>query len=135
MSRIDKAIEKALEIRHTIKENVAEGTIRTDHNTTMEKRKERRYSKKLKVRISSGNLLRSGIMNDISKNGMFVRSCRDFTKDTVLNIELLLPNNRISFLKGIVTRNIGIPGSNWLGVGIELTEKDKTFHNFLTTLT
>jgi hypothetical protein len=136
MSRIHKAIEKALEIRHAIKENCAGGTIKTDHDTTMEKRKERRYSKRLKVRISSGKLRRSGIMNDISNNGMFVRSGRDFAKDMVLNIELLLPNNRISFLKGIVTRNTGIPGSNWLmGIGIYLTDKDEIFRNFLTTLT
>jgi hypothetical protein len=75
-------------------------------------------------------------MRDVSDNGMFVMSSSDFTKDMAINIELSLPNNKTSLLKGTITRNMGIPRSNWLtGAGIKLTEKDETFHTFLTALT
>lgn len=102
----------------------------------MERRKHKRFFKKLMVMIGSGTLHSSGILSDVSRNGMFIRSDRDFTKDMVIDIELLLPDKKVSSLKGIVKRNTKIPGANWLfGSGIEIIEKDDTFHNFLHTLT
>jgi hypothetical protein len=136
MGRIDKALEKAVAIKGSAKDHMAETIIITDHNEPIDNRKDKRYSKRLTVRINSESLRRSGIMRDVSENGMFVMSSRDFTKDMAINIELLLPDNKTSLLKGTITRNTGILGSIWLtGIGIKLTEKDETFHNFLTTLT
>ena len=115
---------------------MAETIIITDRNKPIDNRKDKRYSKRLTVRINSESLRRSGIMRDVSENGMFVMSSRDFTKNMVINIELSLPDNKTSLLKGTITRNMGILGSIWLtGVGIKLTEKDEIFHNFLATLT
>ena len=72
---------------------------------------------------------------NVSENGMFIMISKDFTKNMVINIELPLSNDKMSFLNGIITRNRGISGSNWLiGAGIRLTEKDEIFHNFLATL-
>jgi len=113
-----------------------ETIIITEGYKPIDNRRDKRYSKRLSVKISSGSLMRSGIMKDVSENGMFVVSSRDFTKDMEINIELSLPNNKSSLLKGTITRNLGIQGSNWLtGFGVKLTEKDGTFHNFLATLT
>jgi len=136
MSKIYEALEKAAAIRGLTKDHMAETTMINDRNELIDNRKDKRYSKRLAVRISSGSLLRSGIMRDVSENGMFVMSSRDFTKDMELDIELSLPNNKTSLLKGTIARNMGILGSTWLtGFGIKLIEKDETFHNFLTTLT
>jgi len=135
MGRLEKALEKAAAISGSVKDVAPETIIITDRNEPVDKRKDKRYSKRLKVRMSSGNLRRSGIMKNVSKNGMFIMSSKEFTENMAINIELPLSNNKTSFLNGIITRNMGIADSNWLmGAGIELTEKDETFHNFLTTL-
>jgi hypothetical protein len=135
MSRIYKAIEKTAETEGSTEDHMAETIIITDRHNPIDNRKYKRHPKKLTVRIDSGSLRRSGIMRDVSENGMFVMSSKDLTKDMVINIELSLPNNKTSLLKGTITRNMVIPGLNWLtGAGIKLTEKDETFHHFLTTL-
>jgi hypothetical protein len=135
MGRLDAALEKAASMDGSIKDTMPETMIIT-HNEAIDRRKYRRYLKKLTVKISSGSLRRSGIMRDVSGNGMLVTSGKDFIRDMAIDIELSLPNQKTSFLKGRITRNVEIPESNWLkGVGIYLTEKDETFLNFLATLT
>jgi hypothetical protein len=136
MDRIYKALEKAVAISGLAKDPLADTMIITDSNERVDRRKDKRYLKRLIVKIGSEKLCRSGIMKDVSGEGMFVMSSKDFTKDMVITIELPLPNNEMSFLTGIITRNVEIDESNWLtGVGIKFIEKDETFHSFLTTLT
>jgi hypothetical protein len=136
MDRIYKALEKAVAISGLAKDPLADTMIITDRNERVDRRKGKRYLKRLIVKIGSEKLCRSGIMKDVSGDGMFVMSSKDFTKDMVITIELPLPNNEMSFLTGIITRNVEIDESNWLtGVGIKFIEKDETFHSFLTTLT
>jgi hypothetical protein len=100
----------------------------------MEARKDKRFKKKLLVRIYSGTNRFGGITSDISNNGMFIRGAL-LPNDIELTIALYLPGNKISSLLGIVKRNVKIPEANWLfGTGLELIKKDHTFHNFLKTL-
>jgi hypothetical protein len=102
---------------------------------TKDKRQSRRFRKRLLVRIGSETFSCGGIMSDVSKNGMFIRSGL-LPNDTVLTIALYLPGNRMCSLKGIAKRNVKIADTNWLfGTGIELTEKDALFNTFLKTLT
>jgi len=56
--------------------------------------------------------------------------------DTTIDIELSLPDNRISLLKGIVRRTTrtGI-SSVKNGMGVEIIEKDQTFIDFVNTVT
>jgi hypothetical protein len=136
MDRIYKALEKAAAISESAKDPTSDTMIITGRNEPIDRRKDKRYLKRLIVKISSEKLWRSGIMKDVSGNGMFVMSSKNFTKDMVINIELPLPDNKTSFLKGIITRNMEIAESNWLtGVGIKFIERDEVFHSFLTTLT
>jgi hypothetical protein len=101
----------------------------------MEARKDKRFKKRLLVRIYSGINHFSGITGDISNNGMFIRGAF-FPNDIVLNIGLYLPGNKISFLVGTVKRNVKIPETNWLfGMGLQLIKKDHTYQNLLKTLT
>lgn len=101
----------------------------------MEARKDKRFKKKLLVRIYSGTTHFSGITSDISNNGMFIRGVL-LPNDIVLTIALYLPCKKICSLLGIVKRNVKIPDTNWLfGTGLELIKKDHTFHDLLKTLT
>ena len=49
------------------------------------------------------------ISGDLSESGLFVRTNRGYNVETPIDIELSLPGNRVSFLKGIVRRTIRTP--------------------------
>lgn len=100
----------------------------------MDLRKNRRFAKKLLVKIYSENFYCGGITGDISYNGLFVRGVL-LPNEKVLSIDLYLPGEGIASLKGIVKRNAKITEANWLfGTGIELTEKDEAFTRFVQHL-
>jgi hypothetical protein len=118
---------------HTKRRNAA--LLSSIKNSTMEARKDKRFKKRLLVRIYSGISHFGGITGDISNNGMFIRGAF-FPNDIVLNIALYLPGNKISFLLGTVKRNVKIPETNWLfGMGLQLIKKDHTYQNLLKILT
>jgi len=101
----------------------------------MDKRKDRRFDKKLYVKINSGALISWGQLCDISENGLFIRSNRGFTIGTVMDIEIFMPDNSIALLKGIVRRIIDLPESDRkFGIGVELMEKDMTYKHLLKLL-
>ena len=101
----------------------------------IENRKFKRFGQILLVRIHAGESLSCGIMSDVSQNGMFIRSEGVFKENTIVSIELVLPDNRVSSLTGRIKRKKKIPGSNWLfGTGIELMEKDSTFRTFMQSI-
>jgi len=84
------------------------------------------------VTFSSGGLSFRGILSNISANGLFIRTNRGFTPDTIVDIEVVMPDNRISLLKGMVKRTIKTTLSSMKnGMGIELIEKDALFVNFI----
>ncbi len=95
-----------------------------------------RFTKRLEVTFSSGGLSFRGIMSNISANGIFIRTNRGFTPHTIVDIEVVMPDNRISLLKGIVKRTIKTPLSSVKnGMGVELLEKDPIFENFVKSIT
>lgn len=95
-----------------------------------------RYTKRLEVTFSSGVLSYRGILSNISANGLFIRTTRSFTPGTTITIELVLPDNQVSVLKGIVRRSIKTPVSTAKnGMGVELLEKDDAFINFVKSVT
>lgn len=96
------------------------------------KRRGRRFTKRLEIKFSSGGISFTGILSNLSESGLFIRTNHGFTPGTIINIELVMPDNKISFLKGLVRRSIKIPMSpNKNGMGVELIEKDAAFINFL----
>jgi transposase len=95
-----------------------------------------RFTKRLEATFSSGGLSFRGILSNISANGLFIRTNRGFTPDTIVDIEVVMPDNRISLLKGVVKRTIKTPlTSTGNGMGIELTEKDAIYVNFVRSIT
>lgn len=97
----------------------------------MDRRRHRRFTKRLEVIFSSGSTSFSGVSSNLSESGLFIRTKRGFTPGSIINIELAMPDGRVSFLKCLVKRTVKSPLSVKNGMGVELIEKDATYINFL----
>ena len=53
-----------------------------------------RYTKRLEVTFSSGNLSFKGILSNISENGLFIRTNRGFAPGTTVDIEVMMPDEK-----------------------------------------
>ena len=93
----------------------------------------KRFTKRLEITFRAGELDFRGILSNVSDNGIFIRTNRGFAPNTTLEIELVLPDNTVSHMKGIVRRTIKTPLAIKNGMGVELTEKDAAFENFVKT--
>jgi len=101
----------------------------------MDNRKNKRFTKQLYAKLNSRALISWGILCDVSKNGLFIKSNQDFTVGEVIDIEIFMPDNTTSSLRGIVRRKIELPDTyRKNGFGIELTEKGMSYRNFLQSL-
>lgn len=101
----------------------------------MDRRKHQRYVKRLQVKFSSNGFAYTGISSNISSEGLFIRTNKGFTPDTVIGIQMVMPDDGISHLKGVVVRTIKTPFSAMKnGMGVRLLEKDAVFMNFLESL-
>lgn len=91
-----------------------------------------RYTKRLEVTFRSGILSYRGILSNLSENGLFIRTNRSFTPGTIVDIELLMPDNKVSLLKGIVRRSLKSPLTTMKnGMGVELIERDEAYINLV----
>jgi hypothetical protein len=98
----------------------------------MDNRKNKRFAMQLHVKLNSGSLITWGILCDVSENGLFVKSNRDFIMDTAISIEIFMPDNTNSIVKGIVKRKIETSESHRKhGLGIELIEKDASYQQYV----
>jgi hypothetical protein len=93
-----------------------------------------RFTKRLEVTFSSGGLSYKGILSNLSANGLFIRTTRGFAPGTTVDIQIMMPGNKISSLKGIVRRTVKVPISPIKnGMGVELITRDEAYVNFVTT--
>jgi Tfp pilus assembly protein PilZ len=91
-----------------------------------------RFTKRLEATFSSGGLSYRGILSNLSRNGLFIRTNRGFAPGSTVDIELVMPDNKVCRLKGVVKRTIKTPMSSMKnGMGIELTEKDAAYLNLV----
>jgi hypothetical protein len=101
----------------------------------MDKRKNKRFTAPLRVKLNSGSLIALGMLCDVSENGLFVKSNRDFTMDAAISIEIFMPDNVNSLLKGTVKRKIELSEPyRKHGFGIEIIEKDSLYLHFIRFL-
>jgi hypothetical protein len=92
----------------------------------------KRFTKRLEVTFSSGVHSFRGILSNVSVSGLFIRTNRGFAPGTTVDIELMLPDNTISSLKGIVRRTIKTPVTTMKnGMGVELFYQDAKYQNFI----
>lgn len=91
-----------------------------------------RFTKRLEATFRSGGLSYRGILSNISENGLFIRTNRGFAPGTTLDIDVVMPDNTVVALKGIVKRTIKTPITTMKnGMGIELIGKDTAYLNFV----
>jgi hypothetical protein len=101
----------------------------------MDKRKNERLSTKLYTKLIADSFISWGLLSDVSENGLFIKSNRDFIMGEAIDIELFMPNNNNSLLKGVIRRKIELPETHRkYGLGIELVEKDIVYRHFLKSL-
>ena len=101
----------------------------------MDKRKDMRLSKKLYTKLRAESSVSWGLLGDVSDDGLFIKSNRDFTMGEAIDIEIFMPDNNNSLLKGIIRRKIELPETHRkYGLGIELIEKDVVYRHFLKSL-
>ena len=101
----------------------------------MERRKHPRYIKRLETKISIDQTSFWSISGDLSESGLFIRTNRGYNVETPIDIELSLPDNKVSFLKGIVRRTVRTPIPTMRnGMGIEVIAKDETFRDFVKSV-
>ncbi|MEW6586790.1 MAG: PilZ domain-containing protein [Nitrospirota bacterium] len=94
-----------------------------------------RFTKRLEATFSSGQYSFRGILSNVSESGLFIRTNRGFTPGTTVDIELMLPDNQVSRLKGIVRRTIKQSvQSSKNGMGVELIMKDDNFIQFVRSV-
>ena len=90
---------------------------------------------KLYCKLSAPSFVSWGLLTDVSENGLFIKSNRDFTTGEAIDIELFMPDNNNSLLRGVLRRKIELPDSHRkYGLGIELIEKDIVYRYFLRSL-
>jgi hypothetical protein len=90
---------------------------------------------KLHTKLSADSFICWGLLIDFSENGLFIKSNRDFTMGKEIDIEVFMPDNNNSLLKGVIRRKIEMSDSQRkYGLGIALTEKDIVYQHFLRNL-
>jgi len=73
-----------------------------------------------------------GITSDLSQNGLYIRTKNGITPNSVIDIELYMPDHHVAVLKGIVRRTYRTPLNPIKnGMGIEIIENDETFIHFV----
>ena len=75
-----------------------------------------------------------GISSNLSLNGLFIRTRKPFTVDTMIDVMVHFPNGSTSKLKGITRRSIRNPLDDQNGMGIELIEKDSNYFDFVNSI-
>jgi PilZ domain len=111
--------------------------MKTDKRTELNKadrRKHPRFIKRLETKLIADHKSFWSISNDLSEGGLFIKMNGDVYIETPLDIELSLPDNVVSVLKGVVRRTMETPVSTEYGMGVEIIEKDINYINYLKSL-
>jgi Tfp pilus assembly protein PilZ len=110
-------------------------TVEKTVESGFERRKYPRFIKRLPVRFLIDSECLTSVSSDLSESGLFLRTNRGTNVNSIINIQLLLPSNRVSHLKGIVRRTVRTPFSSMKnGMGIEILEKDEAYTHFIQSM-
>jgi len=100
----------------------------------MERRQHFRVNKSLVSQIFAGHINLFVITGDLSANGIFLISKRCLPVGTAVTIEMVLPDNSVASLRGIVRRTIDAAACVHSGMGIEIIERDNNYVRFLNSI-
>jgi hypothetical protein len=99
------------------------------------KRRYRRVIKRLAAEFSSEGFSFRGTSSALSEGGLFLRTIKPLPADTEVDISIQLPGDTFARLKGTVRWSLKSVQSNWRsGMGIEISETDRNYVDFLNTL-
>jgi ribosomal protein S27E len=100
-----------------------------------DKRQHPRFTRRLEIEFEANNQNYRALTRNFSLNGMFIRTNHAFSPGTFLTMLLHLPDGSISNLKGCVRNSMKTPIAPMKnGMGIELTEKDSVYINFILSV-
>lgn len=90
-----------------------------------EKRNLTRYKKRLSVRLGIDAASQLAFSEDVSDHGLFIKTAKLFPLGTILQIEIMLPDDNHVFLEGMVRWSKKVPPqllgkSNKAGLGIKI---------------
>lgn len=105
-----------------------------------EKRRQKRFVKRLSIEFSSDGQTYRGICRNLSLDGLFIKIRKPLAPGKIIDMIIHLPDGSTSKLTGRVTRAIrdphslifetaGIPSKD--GMGIRLLEKDANYLTFI----
>jgi hypothetical protein len=101
----------------------------------MDKRKHKRLTTRLHVKLSSPSIICWGILCDASQNGLFIKSNQDVAVGEIIDIEIFMPDKTSCLLSGTVRRRSEFPDSyRKHGLGVHLIGKDTAYERFLNLL-
>lgn len=100
----------------------------------MEKRQHHRVHKNLISQILTDSINLFVMTGNLSANGLFLRSRQCLPVDSLVTIQIVLPDNAVSCLKGIVRRTIDTSAFIHNGMGIQLTQKDSQYNRYLESI-
>ena len=99
------------------------------------KRKDIRFVKRFMVKIFLNGKSLWGIVHDISRNGLLIKTNEAFSEEQKISIELILPDGETATLTGVVKRiEKTSTGTMNFGIGVELIETDATYRRYLRHL-
>jgi len=100
----------------------------------MEKRQYSRVDERLISQIHTENINLFAMTGNLSANGLFLRSRRCLPVNSIVKIQIVLPDNSVSSLQGIVRRAVDTSLLIHNGMGIHLTEKDSLYTRYLESI-
>jgi hypothetical protein len=101
----------------------------------LEKRQHKRCTSRCEIEFSMNGYTYRGISSNLSLNGLFIRTRKPFTADTVISLIVYFPNGSTSKLKGITKHAVRNLAHNQInGMGIEIIEKDSNYFDFINSI-
>ena len=98
------------------------------------KRRHKRIIKRLNTEFSSGDLSFRGTSSNLSESGLFLRTIKPLPTNAEVEVSIQLPDDIVSRLKGTVRWSLKSAMKNGRsGMGIEISENDRHYVNFLNT--
>ena len=104
-------------------------------NRNNEKREYKRFDIDVQATLFYDNMVYSGVIMNLSKNGMFIRTKRQFPVDTMLMATLRIDDETVQIpvqiKRAVHSDNFSVPGES--GLGVHIIRSSKKYLNFVST--
>jgi len=141
-----KALISLLEKKDIISKDELMDKIKTQARgeaKALDRRQQRRLIKRCEINFTYDDLTFKGISSNFSLGGLFIRTKHPLSPDTVFDMVIHLPDEKLSKLRGKVTRSMKkalgiVVGTSCEavkdGMGVKIIEKDTQYLEFIKSL-